>query len=156
LNIESVTADGESIWFGLRAPVDKDGNTFLVRGNTTDLFLPGHAPTEAMPTVFPIRLDGLGIRDLDMLPDKRLLVLTGTAHGPEAPFKLFIVDTNNRTATPLGQLPEVKQSVDGKPEVGKAEALTILDTATDRMRILFFFDELVDGAPHLAEIPIPK
>src|SRR5215472_9094985 len=39
-----------------------------------------------------------------MLPNGRILVLAGAAHGPEAPFQLFVVDTKaeNPVAKPLG------------------------------------------------------
>jgi Protein of unknown function (DUF3616) len=124
LNIEGIAADGEIIWFGLRAPIES-GNAFLVGGSSTDLFRAGHTPSKATPTVIPINLDGLGIRDLAMLPDKRLLVLAGAAHGQEVTFKMFVIDTNSRTARLVGPLPQVKQLVDGEVELGKAEAVTI-------------------------------
>jgi hypothetical protein len=154
LNIEGLAAQGDTIWFGLRAPVDKDA--FLVRGSAADLFRPGHAPSETMPKPIPIRLDGLGIRDLAVLPDNRLLVLAGASHGKEVPFKLFVVDAGSGAAKPIGSLTEIKQLVDGKMETGKAEAVTIIGSTTDRTRILVLFDGLVDGAPHQGEIRIPN
>jgi hypothetical protein len=48
--------------------------------------------------------------------DERMLVLAGAAHGLEATFQLFVVDTKDAkpVARPLGQLPEIKQPVEGK------------------------------------------
>jgi Protein of unknown function (DUF3616) len=154
LNIEGLAVQGDTIWFGLRAPVDKDA--FLVGGSVADLFRSGHAPSGAKPTVIPISLEGLGIRDLAVLPDNRLLVLAGATHGPEVPFKLFAFDTESRTRTPIGPLPEIKRQVDGEMVTGKAEAVTILGATTDQARIVVLFDGLIDGAPHQGEIRIPK
>lgn len=156
LNIEGIAIGGETVWFGLRAPVDKEGNAFLVGGNTTDLFRPGHAASDALPKVIPMHFDRLGIRDLAILPDRRLIVLAGAAQGPEVAFKLFIVDTDSKTKTLLGQLPEVKQPVDGTLEIGKAEAITVLDATAGRARLMILFDGLVNGAPHHTDIQISK
>lgn len=156
LNIEGIAIGGETVWFGLRAPVDKEGNAFLVSGNTIDLFRSGHATSHALPKVIPMHFGRLGIRDLAMLPDRRLIVLAGAAQGPEVPFKLFIVDTDSKTKTLLGQLPEVRQPVDGTLEIGKAEAVAVLDTTADRARLMVLFDGLANGAPHNADIQISK
>jgi hypothetical protein len=119
----------------------------------TDLFRKGHAPSEPNPEdVIEVKLGTLGIRDLAMLPGKRILVLAGAARGRERTFKLFIVDPDSRTATPVGSLPEVEQSVKGKKKVGKAEGLTVLDA--DQGRIIVLFDGLPDGAPHLGKISL--
>lgn len=156
LNIEGLAVDGETIWFGLRAPVDKDtGEAFLVRGSVADLFRDGHDRAKVFHDILPLRLDGLGIRDLATLPGRRLLVLAGAAHGPEVPFKLFLVDPASRAVKPVGTLPAVEGQVEGKKKVGKAEAVTALAATPERASIVVLFDGLVDGAPQRAEIQLP-
>jgi hypothetical protein len=155
LNIEGVAVLGDTIWFGLRAPVRKGKKAYLVGGAIDDLFKPGNKRSKAKPEVVPVELDGLGIRDLAPLPDKRLLVVAGAAEGPEVPFQLFVVDPAKEEVTPIGPLPAVTQPVDGKTETGKAEGVTVLDIAEDRAQIVVLFDGLPNGAPHLANITIP-
>ena len=78
LNIEGIAVQGDTIWFGLRGPIVKSpdkpvgdkGAAFLVGGDIADLFKPGTAPSKAEPRVIPVALEGLGIRDLALLPDQ--------------------------------------------------------------------------------------
>jgi Protein of unknown function (DUF3616) len=156
MNIEGVAVLGDTIWFGLRGPVRKKKTAYLVSGEIDDLFRPGKARSRAKPNVVSIELDGLGIRDLAPLPDKRLLVIAGAAHGPEVPFKLFVVDPDKETVTPLEQLAEVRQRVDGEMKTGKAEGVTVLETTARKAQIVVLFDGLLNGAPHLGGISIPK
>ena len=155
LNIEGVAVQGDTIWFGLRAPVRKNKTAYLVSGNIGDLFKAGNKRSKARPEVVPIELDGLGIRDLAPLPDKRLLVVAGAAHGPEVPFKLFVVDPAEGKVTPIGPLAAVTGQVDGETKTGKAEGVTVLDMTADKAQVVVLFDSLPNGAPHLANISIP-
>jgi hypothetical protein len=155
LNIEGIAVLGDTIWFGLRAPVRKGKTAYLVGGAINDLFKAGDKRSKAKPEVVAIELDGLGIRDLAPLPDKRLLVVAGAAHGPEIPFQLFVVDPDKGKVTPFGPLSTVTQAVDGKQETGKAEGVTVLDIAGDKAQVVILFDGLPNGAPHLANITIP-
>jgi len=154
LNIEGVAVLGDTIWFGLRAPVRK-GKAYLVGGAIDDLFKSGNKRSKARPDVVAVELDGLGIRDLAPLPDKRLLVLAGAPDGPEVTFRLFVVDPAREKVTPVGSLSAVHQPVDGKTKTGKAEGVTVLDVADGKAQIVVLFDGLPDGAPHLADIAIP-
>jgi hypothetical protein len=164
LNIEGVAVLDKTIWFGLRGPVIEKGrafkkdSAFLVGGDAADLFKAGKARSKAVPKIIPIALEGRGIRDIAPLPDKRLLVVAGAAHGDEVPFKLFVVDPAkaNGDVKLIRLLPEVKQSVDGKPTLGKAEGVTVLDVTANRAQIVVLFDSLLNGAPHRGEITIPK
>ena len=156
LNIEGVAVQGDTIWFGLRGPVRKKKTAYLVSGDTDDLFKAGNKRSKAKPDVVPLELDGLGIRDLAPLPEKRLLVVAGAAHGPEVPFKLFVVDPARETVTPIGPLAAVTQRVDGEMKTGKAEGATVLEAAVDQTQIVVLFDGLLNGAPHQATISIPK
>ncbi|MBR1126623.1 hypothetical protein JQ628_34245, partial [Bradyrhizobium lablabi] len=97
------------IWFGLRAPVRKGKKAYLVGGAIDDLFKPGNKRSKAEPEVVPVELDGLGIRDLAPLPDKRLLVVAGAPDGPEVTFQLFVVDPAKEKVTPIGPLSAVTQ-----------------------------------------------
>jgi hypothetical protein len=78
----------------------------------------------------------------------------GGQHGPEATFQLFVVDTKDAkpVARPLGQLPEIKQPVEGETTLSKAEAVTVLDP--DQGQIVILFDALLDGAPRLAKVSL--
>jgi hypothetical protein len=160
LNIEGIAVDGGTIWIGLRGPIvkrnDDKGSALLVGGDIADLFKPGTEPSKADPNVIPVALDGLGIRDLALLPDKRLLVVAGASRGPEVPFHLLVVDPANGDAKPIGPLAEVKQPVKDKMTTGKAEGVTVLDATPDKAQIVVLFDGLLDGAPHRSEIAIPK
>jgi hypothetical protein len=155
LNIEGVAVQGDTIWFGLRGPVRKNKTAYLVSGDIDDLFKAGNKGSKAKPKVVPVELDGLGIRDLAPLPDKRLLVVAGAAHGPEVPFKLFVVDPAKGKVTPIGPLMAVTGQVDRETKTGKAEGVTILDMTGDKAQIVILFDGLPNGAPHLANVLIP-
>jgi len=155
LNIEGVAVQGDTIWFGLRAPVRKNKTAYLVSGDIADLFKAGNKRSKAKPEVVAIELDGLGIRDLAPLPDKRLLVVAGAAHGPEVPFKLFVVDPAKGKVAPIGPLAAVTQPVDGEMKTGKAEGVTVLDMTADKAQIVILFDSLPNGAPHLANVSLP-
>lgn len=155
LNIEGVAVSGDTIWFGLRAPVRKGKKAYLVGGAIDDLFKPGNKRSKAEPEVVPLELDGRGIRDLAALPDNRLLVVAGAPEGPEVTFRLLVVDPVKEKVTPIAPLPAVKGRVDGETVTGKAEGVTVLDTAGDKAQIVVLFDGLANGAPHLADITIP-
>jgi hypothetical protein len=155
LNIEGIAADGDRIWFGLRAPFDKDSRAFLVEASAKDLFEPGHDPSKAAPIApIPVALDKLGIRDLAVLPDKRLLILAGATEGPEEPFRIFIFNPADRSNTELGTLPAVTRTVEKKQVSGKAEGITVLDMDADKIRAVVLFDDLPDGAAQIAVIPL--
>ena len=154
MNIEGVAVLGDTIWFGLRAPVRNNRKAYLVGGAIDDLFKPGNKRSKAEPEVVPLELDGRGIRDLAALPDNRLLVLAGAPEGREVTFRLLVVDPAKESVTPVGPLPAVTRPVGCKP--GKAESVTVLDMADDKAQIVVLFDGLANGAPHRAEISIPR
>jgi hypothetical protein len=154
LNIEGIAADGDRLWFGLRAPLEKD-SAFLVAASVKDLFEAGHDHSKAKP-IPPVlvALGGLGIRDLAVLPDKRLLVLAGATEGPEVAFRVFIADPEDGSTRELGTLPPVTGTVDNEQITGKAEGITVLDMDADRIRAAVLFDALPNGAPHMAVIKL--
>ena len=152
LNIEGIAAIGDTLWVGLRAPV-VDGNAYLVSGSISELFRADHDQPVTKARTVGIKLEGRGVRDLAALPDGRLLVLAGAAHGPEVPFKLFLVD--DKGAKELGTLEGVVQDVNGEKTVGKAEGLAVLDATGNRAKFVVVFDALVNGAPYSGEVTLP-
>ena len=151
----------------MRAPLDKNSSAVLVKASIKDLFEAGHVPSKAAPKPIPVALAGLGIRDLAVLPDKRLLILAGATEGPELPFHVFIFNPAERAKAnvdpallhlsgviDLGTLPAVKEVIKNKEETGKAEGITVLDIDADRIRAVVLFDNLTDGAAQLAVIPL--
>jgi hypothetical protein len=155
LNIEGIAADGDRIWFGLRAPLDEQGNAVLVEASAADLFKDGNEPSVLEPKVTPLKLDKLGIRDLALMPDKKgLLVLAGATHGAEVPFHVFSFDFSSGKPSDLGALPLVQGTVDGKLVTGKAEAITVLEADPEKIIAAVLFDSLPNGAPQMATISL--
>ncbi len=155
LNIEGIAVSGDTVWFGLRAPVDK-GDAFLIRGSATDLFRNDDNPARAFDGTVPLKLDGRGIRDLAILPDGRLLVLAGPPQDQNVPFRLYLANPDTRTATPIGTLPAIERVIEGKKVLGKAEVVTILELTPDGVSIMVMFDSLLDGEPQRADVMIPR
>jgi hypothetical protein len=163
LNIEGVAVEGDQIWFGLRGPVTPDtrkpeakgDRAFIVGGSVDGLF--SKNPGGASPILKSFDLSGLGIRDLAMLPDKRLLVLAGAGHGEEVPFKLYVADPIKETVKPIGTLATVTgPGKKGKMTTGKAEGVTLLDVTGEAASAVILFDGIEDGLPHLAKFAIPR
>jgi len=155
LNIEGMAAQGDRLWFGLRAPVIGD-NAYLVSAAVSDLFAAGREPSSAKSDAVPVKLDKRGVRDLAALPDGRLLVLAGAPHGPEVPFKLFAVEPATGASEELGTLARVEENIKGETVVGKAEALVVLEASADRVTFVVLFDSLPNGAPHRGQVDLPK
>ena len=162
LNIEGVAVEGDRIWFGLRAPVTPDkrkpgageNRAFIVGGRVDDLF--SKNASNAAPSLSSFDLSNLGIRDLAVLPDKRLLVLAGVAHGPKLPpSRLYVVDLAKETIKPIGTLADVQLQVGKEMVTGKAEGVTLLEVVGGSARAVILFDSLPNGSPHLAKFTIP-
>ncbi|WP_156384117.1 DUF3616 domain-containing protein [Methylobacterium sp. Leaf456] len=146
LNIEGLAVVGDDLYAGLRAP-SLDGKAFLVAVSVEALFAKGHEPYAGTPRVIPIEVgEGAGIRDLTVLPDGQLLVLTGPAQFQDVPYRLFRFDPKG-TATPvaLGRLAPLDES----EKRGKPEAITLVGGD----RVLVFFDSLRNGAPRSYTVP---
>ncbi len=135
LTIEGIAVQGENLFLGLRAP-SIDGRAFIVRANVDELFKPGRepAPATALLDTIPVALGpDVGIRDLALLPDGRLLILAGAASGPEIPYRIFVVD---QTGANLQELvpPQTDQPT-------RAEAMTVLEATDQDIRLLILFDQ---------------
>ncbi|WP_019905580.1 DUF3616 domain-containing protein [Methylobacterium sp. 77] len=144
LNIEGVAVDGKRLFAGLRAP-SRDGRTFIVEADVDALFGEGHAPLKAAPQVIPLSVGrGAGIRDLAILPDGRLLVLTGPAQGQtDVPYSLFAAGASvDAKLESIGRLT-------GAEAGAKAEGVAVLGDK----RILVMFDSVKDGGPLEYKLP---
>ncbi len=135
LNIEGIAVQGESLFLGLRAP-SVDGRAFIMRANVDELFKAGREPAPATALVDTIQValgPDVGIRDLALLPDGRLLILAGAASGPEIPYSIFVVD---QTGANLQELvpPQTDQPT-------RAEAMTVLEATDQDIRLLILFDK---------------
>ncbi|AIQ93198.1 DUF3616 domain-containing protein [Methylobacterium oryzae] len=143
LNVEGIAVRGDTMYVGLRAPVDRDaGEAFLLRVSVSALFdkTSGkeHAPSEAVPDVIPLRLGrNVGIRDLTFMPDDRLLVLGGPAQEQSVPYGLYAVEPSTGAVSASWRIPPLV----GALKKGKAEALTMLGPG----RVLIMFDALANG-----------
>lgn len=135
LNIEGIAVQGETLFVGLRAP-SLDGRAFIVRANVDELFRPGREPAPATAVTETIALalgPDVGIRDLALLPDGRLLILAGAASGDEIPYRIFAVD-------PTGaNLQELVPPQSDQP--ARAEGMTLLDATDTEIRLLIVFDK---------------
>jgi hypothetical protein len=147
LNIEGIAVEGDSIFVGLRAP-SLDGKAFVVRANVNELFKAGRepAPSTALVNTISIALGpDLGIRDLAILPDGRLLILAGAASGPAVPYSIFVVDPTGANLREL--LPPQSD------HANRAEGLTLLEANDKEARLLIVFDE-ANSPPQELRIPL--
>lgn len=145
LNIEGLAVVGERVFLGLRAP-SIDGVGYIVETALGDLFAPGHDRLKVKPRTIPVAIGrNAGIRDLAVLPDGRLLVLTGPAQKQVAPYDLFAVEPTGGAVEPIGRLADLR----GGEKDGKAEAVALLGPG----RILVLFDSLENGAPREYRLP---
>jgi len=148
LNIEGIAVDSkENVFLGLRAP-SLDGKAFIVRTKADELFADGHerAPSNATVDTLPVALgDDVGIRDLALLPDGRLLILAGAAYQPDIPYSIFVVDRSGANLQEL--LAEQKPT--------RAEAMTVLGATPQEIRLLLLFNGKLDGEPQEVRVPLP-
>ena len=140
LNIEGITVDGDHVFFGLRAPVD--GMAYIVEGSVSALFAPGHDSLPEGPIQVPIPVpmgNKVGIRDLALLSDDKLLILAGAAFQPDIPYSIFLLDLKEKATTEL-----VPQRQD---QPTRAEGIAVLSATPQEIRVLILFDKALDGAP---------
>jgi hypothetical protein len=147
LNIESVVATGEGLLFGMRAP-SVDGMTYIASVPIAALFAPGPPNDVERAKVAPVRLGAnAGIRDMSVLPDGRLIILSGPAQEqPEVKYSFWVLDRRDgveRDPTCLGHLEEVRIN----DATMKAEAVTVLSVEGRSARVLVLFDGIGNGGP---------
>ncbi|KQO70075.1 DUF3616 domain-containing protein [Methylobacterium sp. Leaf88] len=154
LNVEGLAVVGGRLYAGLRAP-SLAGKAFLVSVPVEALFADGNAALSAEIGTIPLEAGpDAGVRDLTILPDGRMLVLTGSSrNGLPVPFRLSLVDLPSGALTPVATLAPVRgENEKGKVIDGKAEAVVPLGSG----RVLVLFDSLRNGAPHAYAVPIPE
>ena len=152
LNIEGVAVIDEQLIVGLRAPVISS-KAFLISVDLELLFSP--VSSRPMGHVRPIPLPlgpHAGVRDLAVISDRKLLVLTGPAQEQEnVPSSFFLVDLNlPSSAIHLATLRPIVED-DSR---GKAEGVAVLDRNDDSVRVLVMFDGLPGGGPREYVIPL--
>ncbi|MGP1352687.1 MAG: DUF3616 domain-containing protein [Parasphingopyxis sp.] len=144
LTIEGLAVDGGRMVFGLRAPVI-DGAAFLFETSVTALFSPDIVGPGRSVRV-PLGAD-TGIRDLALLPDGRLLILSGPAQDQDLPYRIHL-RADDGTVTELA-------TVDAWPG-GKAEAMAVVGMADATATLLILFDGLADGSPQRITVQLPQ
>lgn len=153
LNIEGLAVIGDRLYAGLRAP-SLGGKAFLVSVPVEALFADGKTALSAEVTTIALEAGpDAGIRDLTILPDGRMLVLTGASrNGLPVPYRLSLADLPTGTLTPVATIAPVRgENEAGKRIDGKAEAVVPLGPG----RVLVLFDSLRNGAPHAYAVPLP-
>jgi hypothetical protein len=129
LNIEGIAVEGDRLFLGLRAPVD--GMAYIVEGSVSALFASGHKPLPPGPIPVPIPVplgNKVGIRDLALLPDNRLLILAGAAYQPDIPYSIFLLDLTEKAPNEL-----VPRQQD---QPARAEGMTVLSATPQEIRVL--------------------
>lgn len=157
LNIEGIAAAGDDLYVGLRAPSLPGGDTAVIRVSVTGLFAPGTADAALGTKVYraPLGRD-TGIRDMTILPDGRLLLLSGPAQEQaNVPFAIAVMTINGPkpTISWLGRLRDVSDE-DGKR--AKAEAITVLRREQNTLQLLVLYDGIKNGGPQEYRIQLPN
>ena len=149
---------GDRLLFGLRAP-SLDGKGYVVSVPVGELFAPGTGEAVGKPVVHQLPLGkDTGIRDLAALPDGKLLVLSGpTLDQSAVPYALSVYDPEERDLRWLARLADVRAGNDGRrPSRAKAEAVTVLASDDDSLRVLVLFDGIQNGGPQEYRLRHPK
>jgi hypothetical protein len=159
LDIEGIAVIGGSLYAGLRAPAGKDasGKALILRTPLAPLFSSA-APEPAAAQALELALaPETGIRDLSVLPDGRLLVLTGPAQEQDRLYGFLVFDpVTERSVTKECKLKPIPLPYDPskpKQEYAKAEGVTVLSwrglDAAEPSEILVLFDGLPNGGPRV-------
>jgi hypothetical protein len=143
LNIEGLLVVKGKLYAGLRAPV-VGGQAYLIAVDAEALFDAKRPIAESDVSEFPLALgNDRGIRDLAVLSDGRILVLSGPAQDGDVPFALHIVDPNGgwtaKQIAVLDDLPIGSQT--------KAEGLHVLAENDNTLDLLVMFDGPKSGGP---------
>lgn len=149
LNIEGLAAWRRRLYFGFRSPVI-DGKALLLSVRAAALFTPG---ADLAPKTLRVPLGpGVGIRDLAMLPDGRLLILSGPSSDATVGFAIHLFDRKRETVRRLGRL----APIDGD----KVEGLLLAGYAATAnggasAELLILADHPANGHPRLFSLDIP-
>ena len=147
-NIEGLAVIGDTLYAGLRAPVT-DGTAY--RGaRVDDLFAPGHERLKSVAQK-PIKLSlgaNIGIRDLAALDNGGLLILSGPAASNRGEYKIWHLPAPLNSSQPA-LLTGVTTTAEPKnrAEEPKAESITVIDQAADKVTVVVNYDNIGEGAP---------
>lgn len=149
INIEGLAAWRRRLYFGFRTPTI-DGNALLLSVRAAALFTSG-ADLDAKTIRVPLGR-GVGIRDLAMLPDGRLLILAGPSADTFEGFAINLFDRKRRTVRRLGVLAPI--------EGDKVEGLLLASHAPNpdgsaKTELLVLSDHPANGRPRLFSLDIP-
>lgn len=156
LNIEGIAAVGDRLYFGLRAP-SRGTDAVLLGVRAEDLFRPAAEVPEIAASSSRVGLgEGAGIRDLSVLPDGRLLVLSGPAQDrPGVPYALWAVPVPpageagvRLEPQPLGCLARPSAGA------GNPEAVAVVSADGDALRVLVLHDGAANGGPREYRVPL--
>lgn len=149
LNIEGLAAWRRRLYFGFRSPVI-DGEALLLSVRAAALFTPG-ADLAAKTLRVPLGR-GVGIRDLAMLPDGRLLILSGPTSDATAGFAIDLFDRRRKTSRRLGRLAPIERD---KVEGLLLAAHTPAADGSAKAELLVLADHPANGRPRLFTLDIP-
>jgi hypothetical protein len=158
-NIEGIAIAGERVYFGLRTPV-KAGTAYIVSAPADDLFAPGtKALKRGVVKTRPLSLSKkTGIRDLAALEDGGLLILSGpSVDQRDVGYKIWHLAPPIPTSEPVELVTiETKVKAKDKDEIPKAEAITIIEQAGDKVVFIVSYDNVDEGAPSRHEINLKR
>lgn len=157
LNIEGLAADGRRLFVGLRAPSLGGDALLAVVAEVEALFQEVPLPDARLSRIAVG--ENSGVRDLALLPDGGLLLLSGPAQEQDnVPYKLWAVarggdgDLAPRPeARLLGCLADVRTDDGG---TAKAEAVAVIGATGDAVRVLVLFDGLRNGGAREYRVPL--
>ena len=139
LNIEGLAIVDGTLYAGLRAPV-VGTKAYLIAVDVGLLFDAARPIAEKDVREVDLDLGGRGIRDLAVLSDGRLLVLSGPAQAEAVSFALHAFDPKSKSVSPIGELKEI-------PSDAKAEAVHVLAQEPTALDLVIMFDGPKGGAP---------
>jgi hypothetical protein len=157
-NIEGLAVIGDTLYAGLRAPVT-DGTAYIVSARVDDLFAPGHERLKSVAQK-PIKLSlgaNIGIRDLAALDNGGLLILSGPAGSNRGEYKIWHLPAPLNSSQPA-LLTGVTTTAEPKDpaEEPKAESITVIDQAADKVTVVVNYDNIGEGAPATYEIQLSR
>jgi hypothetical protein len=149
INIEGLAAWKRRLYFGFRSPV-LDGNA-LVLSVRADALFSTDGDLEARLIRIPLG-EGVGIRDLAVLPDGRFLILAGPTLDAYAGFTINLFDRRQVSVLYLGTIEPCDKH---KPEVLFLADYVPGPDGENKASVLVMSDGSKNGRPHLYELPIP-
>ncbi|WP_456720542.1 DUF3616 domain-containing protein [Bradyrhizobium sp. USDA 4350] len=145
-NIEGLVVLEGTLYAGLRAPIVAT-RSYMIAVDVGALFDAARSIGAKDVREVDLDLGGRGIRDLAVLADGRLLVLSGPAQAQNLSFALHAVDPKSGSASPLAEFDEI-------PTGWKAEALQILRQGPEELDLLIMFDGAKSGEPRRYSIDL--